>query len=500
MATLFEETADVQGLIITGYGHLNSSCNFFLHVDDAAAAKAWLARIVPQVTTAKWDKGPNGKVVKPEWALNIAFTYPGLVALEQSVEWLSTFTQEFQQGMTEVHRSRRLGDVGGSAPELWEIGGRKLDANGQPIKDENEIHLLLMMQTRTQEEMKSLYEAQRSLLQAGGLREVAEAQQGYMRPGYKEHFGFHDSIAQPEIEGSPKKSPPDQTCIQAGEFVLGYKNSYNNFPPTPVVPAALDTLDNLKYPEQETAEQATRQQKDFGRNGTYLVFRKLYQDVAGFRRYFRDRFPDPVERDLMTAKCMGRWPSGTPLVLSPEHDDPALGKEFANDFLYMETDPNGYACPIGAHIRRANPRDARLADPIESIISVNRHRIIRRGMPYGEALPEGVYEDDGVDRGLLFFVVNTDIARQFEFLMNAWINDPKFNSLYNDRDPIVGDNKDPARTDDQGPWNMTIQREPVRLSLTEIPRFVRVKGGAYFFLPSISALSFLAGIKNPHHA
>jgi deferrochelatase/peroxidase EfeB len=165
----------------------------------------------------------------------------------------------------------------------------------------------------------------------------------------------------------------------------------------------------------------------------------------------------------------------------------------------METDPDGYACPIGAHIRRANPRDARLADPIESIISVNRHRIIRRGMPYGERLPEGVYEDDGVDRGLLFFLVNTDIARQFEFIQNAWLNDPKFNSLYNDRDPIVGSNKDPMRTDDPGPWNMTVQAQPVRRSLTDIPRFVWVKGGAYFFLPSISALSFLAGIKNPHH-
>lgn len=497
MANVFDETADIQGLIISGYAHLGYSCNFFLHIDDAAAAKAWLARIVPQVTTSKRGKGADGKFIKPEWAINVAFTYPGLAALKQPAELLKSFTQEFKEGMTEVHRSRRLGDVGGSAPELWELGGRQLDGDGLPIPHQDEIHVVLMVQTRTQEEMKSVCEAQRSLLQAGGLREVIEPQQGYMRPDNKEHFGFHDSIAQPDIEGSPKKKAPNQTLIQAGEFILGYRNSYNNFPPTPVVPSALDTHNNLKYPEQEKTEQDTTD-KDFGRNGTYLVFRKLYQDVAGFRRYFRDRFPDPEKRALMEAKCMGRWPSGTPLVLAPKKDDPSLHKEFANDFLYMETDPNGYACPIGAHIRRANPRDGRLGDPVESIISVNRHRIIRRGMPYGPELPEGVYEDDGVDRGLLFFLVNTDIARQFEFIQNAWLNDPKFNSLYNDRDPIVGANKDPARTDDHGPWNMTIQQEPVRLSLTDLPRFVWVKGGAYFFMPSISALSFLAGIKNPH--
>ncbi len=505
MATLFDETGDVQGLIITGYGHLNHSCNFFLHIDDPAAAKQWLAGIIPQVTTAKWDTGTNGEVKKPDWALNVAITYYGLQALGQSPQLLESFPQEFQQGIAEPERSRRIGDVGGSAPARWEIGRPKLDANNQPVldekgmvvPDENAIHLLLMLQTRTRDELHSLRDAQRGLLSSNGLREVVEPQESYMRPDYKEHFGFHDSIAQPEIEGSPKPSPPSQTCIQAGEFVLGYRNSYNNFPSTPLVPDNLDTHNNLKPQEPETVAQGEARQKDFGRNGSYVVFRKLYQDVAAFRRYFRDNGKDAEDSELLKAKCMGRWPSGTPLVLSPDFDDRTLGKEFANDFLYMETDPNGYKCPIGSHIRRANPRDSRQVDPKESIISVNRHRIIRRGMPYGPELPEGVYEDDGVDRGLLFFLINADIARQFEFIQNAWLDDPKFNSFYHDKDPIVGSNYDPLSKEDLGPWDMTIQREPVRRTLKNLPRFVWVKGGAYFFLPSISALSFLAGVPKP---
>ncbi len=198
----------------------------------------------------------------------------------------------------------------------------------------------------------------------------------------------------------------------------------------------------------------------------------------------------------LAAKLMGRWPSGAPLVLAPDADDPALGG--ANLFLYRPTDPDGFACPVGSHIRRANPRDAfrRIADTAEeSIRTSNQHRILRRSINYGEPLfpkqdlengraPVDL-EDDGQPRGLHFMAINTDIQRQFEFIQETWLNNGTFNGLYDNKDPFIGDN--------DGTGTMTIQRQPVRHRVRDLPRFVHVRGGAYLFLPSITALRFLAG-------
>jgi deferrochelatase/peroxidase EfeB len=164
-------------------------------------------------------------------------------------------------------------------------------------------------------------------------------------------------------------------------------------------------------------------------------------------------------------------------VLAPEHDDPDLADDpqRSSDFDYARMDPQGLACPLGAHVRRANPRD--------SAHGTNRNRLIRRGLPYGPLLPDGA-PDDGNDRGVAVIFGCGSISRQFEFVQRVWLNDRKFNGLENDKDPICSDN--------DGSTTMTIQRKPLRRRIHGIPRFVTVKGGGYFFAPGIAALRQLA--------
>ena len=219
-----------------------------------------------------------------------------------------------------------------------------------------------------------------------------------MLPTEREAFGFRDGISHPAVEGSgiPGTNPQEQP-IKAGEFLLGYRNEIGGFPPMP-------------------------QPEVLGRNGTYVVFRKLHQRVAAFRQYLKANASSPDEEALLGAKMMGRWQSGAPLALCPMHDDPELGADPRrnNDFLFNADDPKGLKTPPGSHIRRMNPRDS-------AIVGVPRlHRMIRRGTSYGPLLPAGVLEDDGVDRGLAFVFVGADLTRQFEFVQSQWVKDGVF--------------------------------------------------------------------------
>ncbi|MEP6913868.1 MAG: Dyp-type peroxidase, partial [bacterium] len=397
--------------------------------------------------------------------------------------------QEFDEGIAKKERALSLGDTGASDPCGWELGGPRTE-NTAPI------HVLLMVQAKSREELSQYCENQLNLFADTG--KVVATEEGTALPGDKEHFGFRDSISQPEIEDSPKPPPPDQASLEPGEFVLGYLNEYGVFPPTPTVAASSDGGDQLQPLPQADAKSNER---DFGRNGSYLVFRKLEQDVAGFRRFLKENARTEEEMLLLGAKLMGRWQSGAPIVLAPDSDPQKdvpfdRDKHPENDFYYMEHDPAGYRCPVSSHVRRTNPRDSLGGTANESIRSVNRHRIIRRGVPYGPTLSPGVYENDGHSRGLLFFCINADIRRQFEFVQQTWANNPKFNGLYDDRDAIIGDNKDLSLTNSRGPYYATIPNNPLRQRCSDVSRFVTVKGGAYFFLPSISALCFLAGADN----
>jgi len=247
--------------------------------------------------------------------------------------------------------------------------------------------------------------------------------------------------------------------------VLGYPNEYDLIPPMP-------------------------QPEALGKNGTYVVIRKLEQDVRTFREFLEKAAGgNAALADYYGAKFVGRWKSGAPLTIAPHEDDPELGKDPLrnNNFDYLNEDPDGYGTPIGSHIRRSNPRNALDADPTTSQKTSRRHRIIRRGRPYGPAYTPETASDS---RGTFFIAINADIKRQFEFVQEVWINDPKFNGLFNDKDPLVGDHTLKNR---QGA--MTIQRWPVRTTITGLPRFVSVRGAGYFFMPGIKGLKYIAGDK-----
>jgi Dyp-type peroxidase family len=290
--------------------------------------------------------------------------------------------------------------------------------------------------------------------------------------------------------------------VATGEFVLGYENESGLYAPSPWIYPEHDPEQLL--PTFPMGSGDLEGKRDFGKHGTYLVYRKLAQDVAGFWNYFaeqtrRNGGPRNVDEMIyLASKCIGRWPSGAPLALAPEKDDPELGDDDArnDNFFYFKRDREGYACPISSHIRRANPRDSRVREPDRkfALSSSDKHRIIRRGVSFGEDLfprddieygkiPENL-QDDGQLRGIHFLALNASIRAQFEFVQVTWCQNAYFDALNNNKDPIIGHN--------DGKGTMQIPRKPVRRLLLNLPRFGTVRGGAYFFLPSITALRYLA--------
>jgi Dyp-type peroxidase family len=268
-----------------------------------------------------------------------------------------------------------------------------------------------------------------------------------------DHFGYRDRISQPVIEGTGEAPTPGTgAALRAGEFILGYPDEHG--PPS-----------NLPQPEI------------LSRNGSYMAYRRLQEHVGRFRDFLRQHGQTPEEQEFVAAKLMGRWRSGAPLVLAPEKDDPKLGADLQrnNDFNYKQMDPFGYAAPLGTHMRRMNPRD--------TAANMNRHRIIRRGATYGPLLPEDAPED-GVERGIAAFVICASLIRQYEFAQSVWANDKNFHELGNERDPFIG-NQD-------GTLEYKIPKRPIRKKITGLPAFTTVRGGAYFFLPGIKALRYLA--------
>jgi Dyp-type peroxidase family len=358
--------------------------------------------------------------------------------------------------------------------------------------------MLLLLFAENEATLADLLERRRAeFAQSGGIAEIMQLEAGRQQNS-KEHFGFNDGIGQPVIADKEKARQAQRTGhateLPPGEFLLGYINDYGVIAEGPFVESARDPRNLLPViPPSAQSLSDAGDIHDLGRNGTYLVFRQIAQHVADFWQFLDastrkpDGSSDLEARTRLGAKFVGRWPSGEPLVASPTHDPHAEGEVTnKNDFGYAQTDANGFACPIGAHIRRANPRDSLGPDPEMARRSANRHRIIRRGRSYGTRLANQLV-DDGDKRGLHFICINSDIERQFEFVQFTWINNSTFGGLYNEVDPLIG-NLD--RTDGV----MTVQADPLRVRVHNLRRFITVKGGAYFFLPSISALRYLASL------
>jgi Dyp-type peroxidase family len=446
---------DIQGDILRAYGN-DYDCTSYAFVKiecPPEQARAWFSGVVDHVTTATpWTKG------KPLTTLNVAVTAAGLRALGVSERVVESFSEEFLDGMSS--RGTILGDVGPSAPALWERGLGTGDA-----------HVLLTINAKqTEDHQRALGKMQDAMDQAGGLRIVYQ-EDTEMLPGIREHFGYADGFAQPAIEGSSDPKAPGGgipekdgkwRALAPGEFIHGYPDEDTRVDPKSRLPNA--------------------PAGPLGKSGTYMVWRKLYQDVALWRRVMRDaaKLYHGGDEHKLSAKAVGRWPNGTPLVTHPDKHDPDFNAaaKAANNFRY-DRDLDGRRCPIGAHIRRSNPRDAL---GFEGNLSF-RHRMIRRGMPYGKVLPEGVYADDGVDRGLVFVSFQASISRQFEGVQVQWLNAGNVFGLGHDKDFLLGD---PA-----GTGKMTIQGAPP-FFLEPQQVFVTTKGGEYLFVPGMNALTALA--------
>jgi Dyp-type peroxidase family len=297
------------------------------------------------------------------------------------------------------------------------------------------------------------------------------------KSGFLEHFGFMDGLSQPRIHGVTAGQAVAE--LPAGEALLGYRDIDGDTAGAGL-PAAL------------------------ARNGSYLVYRKLEQDVPAFRALTRElagrlngaAVPGTDPEELAAAKLMGRWRDGTVLTRSPDGRQAPVGREH---FGFQEQDAEGHGCPVGAHIRRANPRDSRPVDPnsrvdtggeagLEAALA-QRHRMLRRGIPYGTPLaPDTDRADDaqdaaGGERGLLFIALVGDLRRQFEFVQAHWMSDGNAFRLGTDRDVLSGATEEGNKFVVQGTPPTFIQpAKPV----------VTCRGGEYFFLPGIAALKRIA--------
>jgi Dyp-type peroxidase family len=435
------EIDDIQHILLTRAPALTGRYEF-LSFRQPAAGRAWVSAIKEKVhSVAAMRANVDGD---KRW-VTVAFTWNGLRALGLDEASLASFPEEFKQGM--VARAEMLGDTGANAPEHWVGGVASPD-----------LHAIAILFARdATEHARCVSEHEKLVAACPGVELLSVLDLAAIPPfdHAHDHFGYRDRLSQPAIEGSGEDPTPGSgAALKAGEFILGYPDEYGVIagPPLPDIVA---------------------------RNGSYMAYRRLEEHVGEFRDFLRQHGDTSEEQELIAAKLMGRWRSGAPLVLSPDKDDPTLGADMQrnNDFNYKEMDPHGYAVPLGAHLRRMNPRD--------TAANMNRRRMIRRGATYGPYLPDGA-ADDEADRGIAAFVICGSLIRQFEFAQNVWVNDRNFHELGNERDPIIG-NQD-------GTLEFKIPKRPIRKKIVGLPAFTTVRGGGYFFLPGLRTLSYLASL------
>jgi Dyp-type peroxidase family len=484
---------DVQGLVRFGYKKMTKASYALLRVKDVATARAWL------------HSAPVTAAVKPPptTALQVALTAPGLEALGVAASVIAEFSHEFRAGMAEESRSRQLGDVEANAPEHWSWGG--------PTR----VPHLVVMFFGESEPFETFVQASKGPSWNDAFDTLACLDTSDF--GGVEAFGFKDGISQPEINWNQKRKVPCtqldySNIVSLGEFLLGYRNEYGKYTDRPLLE---DSAASAGLPAAEDAPG----KKDLGRNGTYLVFRQLQQDVRMFWQFaLQQSGGNPAKAEKLASAMVGRTRSGDPLETIQEELIPGIkskpGEKEQNRFTF-DQDTAGSRCPFGAHVRRANPRNTdfpnRPGNLLTKLItmlgfgpkgfrddltsSVRFHRIVRRGREYGtqlkpeHALVPAPARDSNPECGLHFICLNANICRQFEFLQNAWIISTKFSGLTGESDPLLGNRvalPGCPVTDD-----FTIQKSgALRRRVTGTPQFIKVRGGAYFFMPGIKALRY----------
>jgi len=439
------ELDDIQATVLRYRPEPYYGTHVMLHVEDAQAGREFVQRLTPHIDSAAewWQAG--------EAWISVAITYTGLVALGLPEDSLRSFPEAFRVGM--AARADKLGDYGLNDPQNWE----------KPFGI-GEIHIGVSVFSDSEQAWRdAMHTAQQQYEGFAGVT-VLLTQDFGAQPGDLNPLGYRDSIGQPAIEGSGVDPLPGQgRPIRAGEFILGYPGEAG-------VP--------LPMPRPEV----------LGRNSTFVGLRKYQSRVGTFNRFLREHARSEQERELLAAKLVGRWRSGAPLTLAPTHDDPALGADPSrnNDFTYAD-DPHGRQVPLGSHMRRMNPRDTTMAQ----LADVNVHRIIRRSTTYGAPYDPNATsaQDDDVPRGIYFLFLSAKAMATMEFLQQEWINNGNFMNLGDERDPNVGLQEDGA--------TFTIPREPVRRRIHGIQTFNVLRGGEYFFMPSLAALRWIGDLHPP---
>ena len=461
------ERHDIQALVRTGFGSL-AACFLLLRIAEPGAARAWLGAVRP-ASAAHVEAG------KLTSAIQIALSSPGLAALGVPTDG---FSVEFRQGMAgDPGRSLRLGDVGANAPGHWQWGA---------AGDEPHVMLMLYAVPGTLD----AYVDETLAALAPGF--VLQARLDNCEEIGREPFGFADGVSQPTLDWTGKRRPggkADQgytNLISAGEILLGYRDEYDIVADRPIV-------DGGAF--------------DLGRNGSYLVLRRLAQDVGGFWNWARAEAGPAGALELAEA-VVGRRLDGAPLKGLPRVEVPGVDDPATNGFTYQRDD-QGHVCPFGGHIRRANPRSGDLpGGPLgligtllatfgltgtaqgDAIASTRFHRLLRRGRAYGKPTDSAraiAGEDAGGERGLNFICLGASLARQFEFVQGAWLNNSRFAGLSGEADPLTASRAPFPAGHATDSFTRPKAAGPCE-RFTGLPRFVTVTGGAYFFLPGLKAL------------
>ena len=479
------DLTDIQGFILRGY-RMPMVRHFLLTVGVPAKARELMGRFVsgnesdaPQITTAEdwhvgFEPGPDDDPAdpprcKPDYCLNMGITWPGMIALEIKDRVPAISFKSFGAFTAgAAARAELVSDTGASAPQNW-IGefGKGHD------------HVLVTLHAISPQAMKS-YSDRLSVLFAEGnaFQEIwradgtalTEMKEGKPVFTSKVHFGYTDGISMTTIRGGPERYPSDhQQPCEPWLFVLQ------------------DDAENYFVPEP----------RELGLNGSFAVFKKIVTDVVGFENLLQSN-KDKIAPELLAAKICGRWRNGVPLALSPETDSPPGGfpQDQLNNYEYVNPDgsgdPRGLRCPVGAHMRRINPRGQPIEGQGQPGGSNNTHRLIRRGMPYGPTYdPSQPY--DGIERGLLGYFINSSIENQYEFVMGHWVNDSEFAGAVRlnpkSKDPMIG-MQDPAESIFVIP--QTNGAPPIKI--TGFSSFITTKAAAYCFLPSITAVKFISSL------
>jgi Dyp-type peroxidase family len=536
------DLADIQGNILTPYGKLGFPKGrvMLFHIDRADSGRKFVNALLPMITTAlRWPslstRIPTGKIrmQRPDVTVNIAFTWYGLVALGIPTRTLSKMPDEFIDGM--IKRAPMLGDdfKGKNWKESWD------EVWVNPGLHPESVHFHIMLNARMNPDGSAVAalnakarEIENLRLEIGGVRlltghnlpshhpkqDVQELSailehksDGTARPLPKEHFGFTDGIGDPVFDGQYPNGY-EQTITKGN----GALDGNGNWRPL----ATGEFL--LGYPDeaQEIADAAMPH--DFSRNGTFMAYRKLHQNVAAFRT-FLDKTAEQFgavtgiqshedARDTLMAKMAGRWPDGVPVSLAPTvlawnqfkaklqamPDQEAREAALVN--FSFHDDKEGLTCPLTAHMRRVNTRD--MLDPSggeKGSVLNNRRRILRRGLPYG-ASPEHTLDKD--EHGIVMLVVCAGLFRQFEFVQQQWINYGLDLSAGNDTCPIVGNHSDGTGSEHGPKAKFVIPVDPASgqppFIVEGIPQFVETRGGEYFFVPSMTALRMIGmGVVDP---